>query len=1137
MRSHTSLATALAAAVGLQLCAARGGSHTGLDAACSFAQFDGRVREMQAVCCPADGPTSVSTCDTKLPDTCSIACAKSFVPFYRDCVNTIDAVYDVHSSDQNKNGRAEVFFEFEDKCSSIRPQSLFDDISQLIAQKCTVDLSKAVSPGGAPPPPPGCVDNDSAVRNLIGQTCVQVKAAEMCWALGMLSSQSTPCACSCPVATGAHAPSPVPSGSQQPTTAAPSSATCTNIKNSYGHDGGMYGSCDDYQDSYYCMDGKVGPGWNAASWGSQVDSGAAHSCCACGGGTQATHRNLFGYTSKCTNFNAKLAQVGKACCGGAGCKKGTMPVNCTFACHAVLPAFMATCTTELQSAAGKTETAALHTLLTTCNDFPARPLIHAIADATCPTKSPSAMPTTSSPTAVPTATPTAPTSHPTPAVVPTRLPTGVPTDGCKPWTKSHDASTYLTGGTMSVLFTIPSDCSGCKSLSLTPSFKGDFDSGPGSHENIEWLKVNGHIFNITTVATCGEWKAAPIEVGNLRNCVYCYNQLIKVEVKIGSGVNGNQCGMGPIAAQMTLSLTAAKVVDTSKPTGTLLFQALGSSTVYANNWIGWYTSGRAVTTGSGKRAAYDTTPISALTFADARGRSVRYGLYSKYTGKSLLQIIQGCMKNDRIQRANRSIWSSGHCHIGVRTSWTGILGTDRFLRIGVGDSRSNSSSDRSDWALFMPMLGWGKHNYQSSKTWAFGSKYSTNTGFTGMVYIYSGRDTGSTIVQSGNMTAPGDCSFEHGMCNWNVSGAMAWKMAGMTPTTGTGPRSAEKPGMFFMYLETSSPYKTGDVSYITSPTLHDHVSSVKFSYYMYGAGMGKLSLEVYSEASSMDVSVNVYTISQSKGYATWAEKWSKSGQQQTGPDDAWRSSGFVALPQYLTWKVRFVGTKGSNMEGDMAIDSIIFDGHLDCQDDDASIARLYGAQGVHSCEAAKKNGVCTSTNPQFHASVVAYCAVTCKLGCGAFTSSHNTTANATTPAPSPSASPTAARCTDNDKAIAAMFGTQGIHSCVDGQTHNVCLALGALFCFQNLSRRLSCARRIILFPAAVSAPLVAILVCGAAHAPHQTGFSLRSRLPPGATTDPAFKAAVIAYCPVVRRVATELVFLLAGRSISLRLSS
>ena len=167
-----------------------------------------------------------------------------------------------------------------------------------------------------------------------------------------------------------------------------------------------------------------------------------------------------------------------------------------------------------------------------------------------------------------------------------------------------------------------------------------------------------------------------------------------------------------------------------------LFQAPGYYSSFKNTWTGWYSAGSTVNSGSGKRAAYDTLPLSSLRLSDASGRFVEYKLNKGYAGRTLLSIVQGCMGSSR-KCSDSSAWTAGLCsNVGTRISSSGSFGTfslSEVLRIGVGDA--DGQNDGDDWALLMPLNGNGKGDFARANAWAFAGEDEMNNGHSGTVTI------------------------------------------------------------------------------------------------------------------------------------------------------------------------------------------------------------------------------------------------------------------------------------------------------------------------------------------------------------------------------------------------------------------
>ena len=140
----------------------------------------------------------------------------------------------------------------------------------------------------------------------------------------------------------------------------------------------------------------------------------------------------------------------------------------------------------------------------------------------------------------------------------------------------------------------------------------------------------------------------------------------------------------------------------------LLFRAPGSQP-FANSWDGWYSCDPTFTVadgGTGKRAAYNTLPLTGLRLQDDSGQFAEYSLTANFTGRTLLSIVTGCIGSDGTSDDDESAaWAGGRCEdVGTLVSSSIVAGTAANLRIGVGDTRP---AGVLDWTLFMPRAGSG----------------------------------------------------------------------------------------------------------------------------------------------------------------------------------------------------------------------------------------------------------------------------------------------------------------------------------------------------------------------------------------------------------------------------------------------
>ena len=196
----------------------------------------------------------------------------------------------------------------------------------------------------------------------------------------------------------------------------------------------------------------------------------------------------------------------------------------------------------------------------------------------------------------------------------------------------------------------------------------------------------------------------------------------------------NPCAPGFFKPNMSLSSTCVATDPIDCNSSIILFESTGSSSIFRNTWVGWYSIGSTVNSGSGKRPLYDTLAVSRLRFSDASGRYIEYDLNPSYAGRTLLSIVQECMGSNR-RNSGSSDWKAGLCrNVGKLRSSSGSFGrfsVSSTLRIGVGDG----GSDSNDWALLMPLQGNANGDFNGNNVWAFGGESQANNGYSSTVRI------------------------------------------------------------------------------------------------------------------------------------------------------------------------------------------------------------------------------------------------------------------------------------------------------------------------------------------------------------------------------------------------------------------
>ncbi|MDD2599077.1 MAG: thioredoxin family protein [Kiritimatiellae bacterium] len=145
--------------------------------------------------------------------------------------------------------------------------------------------------------------------------------------------------------------------------------------------------------------------------------------------------------------------------------------------------------------------------------------------------------------------------------------------------------------------------------------------------------------------------------------------------------------------------------------------------------------------------------------------------------------------------------------------------------------------------------------------------------------------------------------FENGLGEWSLSGRAWIRQSGPTPNPETGP-SAAASGDFYMYAAAISQpaYLSASFDFTAA-----QLPVLQFDYHMYGALIGKLSVDLHDGS-------------------TWHNNfWSLAGQQQISSDAPWKA-GEVDLSQFSGNSnviIRFNASSTQRQRSDIAIDNIV----------------------------------------------------------------------------------------------------------------------------------------------------------------------------------------------------------------------
>ncbi|XP_025085553.1 MAM and LDL-receptor class A domain-containing protein 1-like [Pomacea canaliculata] len=150
-----------------------------------------------------------------------------------------------------------------------------------------------------------------------------------------------------------------------------------------------------------------------------------------------------------------------------------------------------------------------------------------------------------------------------------------------------------------------------------------------------------------------------------------------------------------------------------------------------------------------------------------------------------------------------------------------------------------------------------------------------------------------------------DCSFDLGLCGYSQvqTDNFDWSLTDIsTPTEGTGPDRDHTSGTgCYIYIETSTPQKPGDVADLTSPLqapTSPEGKCLKFWYHMFGAHVETLNVFIQQDSNRTLI-------------------WTRSNTQ----GNIWRQA-LRTIVSYQSYKVIFEGVVGVSFLGDIAIDDV-----------------------------------------------------------------------------------------------------------------------------------------------------------------------------------------------------------------------
>uniref|UniRef100_A0A2C9KBP7 MAM domain-containing protein n=1 Tax=Biomphalaria glabrata TaxID=6526 RepID=A0A2C9KBP7_BIOGL len=183
--------------------------------------------------------------------------------------------------------------------------------------------------------------------------------------------------------------------------------------------------------------------------------------------------------------------------------------------------------------------------------------------------------------------------------------------------------------------------------------------------------------------------------------------------------------------------------------------------------------------------------------------------------------------------------------------------------------------------------------------------------------IYSDIALDDITIMNSDCSHPGNCNFDTGMCTWKndqTHDNFDWLITSQsTGSFNTGPvqdHTMNNATGKYVFIDASAPRVQGDKAWFVSQDLSpDMPSCLKFWYNMNGPTVGTLNIWV---KQSSDNSLRPI--------------WSLSGNQ----GQSWMIGQALIPRQTGSYQVIFEGVRGSNWNGDIALDDITFDNTSSC---------------------------------------------------------------------------------------------------------------------------------------------------------------------------------------------------------------
>jgi hypothetical protein len=189
---------------------------------------------------------------------------------------------------------------------------------------------------------------------------------------------------------------------------------------------------------------------------------------------------------------------------------------------------------------------------------------------------------------------------------------------------------------------------------------------------------------------------------------YSGNFDLDTNVAYGSNFRADKSGWNWAKIETCCDPGAAQAPAPAPGADVLLFSfSQKTPGTYSNSYANWWQAGGVVSSGDGKRAAYDNTPISEIVFKIGTGGTARYNLGQCDT---MVNIMSKFGLSPASINDNSNTWKTGHGSFPLISTTDSNYFQTQQVTIGQGDGQA----DAKDWVIFgfdtNPASNWNGDN-------------------------------------------------------------------------------------------------------------------------------------------------------------------------------------------------------------------------------------------------------------------------------------------------------------------------------------------------------------------------------------------------------------------------------------------